>query len=295
MRSTSGSTDPRGANACAADRMPSSGSTTASLRELACILDSGRVLRTPTALRGLRPELLRHAYLELRAIPPLRISVDDSELGRKIRAELGIWMIRWAMELPASFDQFMASHERANNLRKSVRRVQRAGISFRVLDGRRERAAVLATLLTAWGGGQLPDGLGPDIGTHMVALDSHGRPLAVAIMLESGRTAQLPFLVVDRSWHSRSAVRYAMNAFAIHVAIESALDVMLLTDTPLYASSGIGVLATNCGYRARRILLDWDVRNRHHLAAKALHAIAPPAGISKHTWRKNVDARYHID
>jgi hypothetical protein len=252
---------------------------TASLGELASVLDRVRVERTPKALRGLRPELFWRSYRELLAIPPLHIQLDDCRQGRLIRAELGIGMIRFAMELPASFDDWVASHNRANNLRKSMRRASRAGISFAIVEDERGRAAVLTTLLRGWGG-QLPDGIGQDVGTHMVALDPEGKPLAAAISLKSGPTAQLAFLAVDHGAPSRSMVRYALNAFVVQVAIESGAEAILLTGAAFSALPGTRVLATNCGYRARRILLDWDMRNPNEWAARALKVLAPPDGIS---------------
>ena len=261
---------------------------TASLGELAGVVEGIRLQRTPKALRGLRPELLRRSYRELRALPELRVHVDDCRQGSSvgcrqrllIRAELGIGMIRFAMELPASFEDFLASHNRANNLRKSMRRAVRAGISFAVVEGERERTEAFNAVATGWAG-QLPDGIGPDIGTLLVALDLEGRPLATAVLLRSGSTAQLALLVVDRGCGSRSMVRYALNAFAIRVAIESGARVLLLTGAVFSTPPGIRVLAINCGYRARRILLDWDIRNPHDWAALALNALVPPARASK--------------
>ena len=152
-------------------------------------------------------------------------------------------MIRFAMKLPATFDDFVASHNRANNLRKSMRRADRAGISFAIVEDVRERAEVLTKVLNAWGRpDDLPEGLSPDIGTHMVALDSDGHPLAMAILLHSGPTAQLALLAVDKGHQSRSVIRYALTAFAIRVAIERGADVLLLTGaafsaSPVFASS----------------------------------------------------------
>jgi len=264
---------------------------TAALGELARVVDTVRVQRAPKALLGLRPELIRLSYRELRALPVLHIHLDDGEQGRLIRAELGIGMIRFAMKLPATFDDFVASHNRANNLRKSMRRADRAGISFAIVEDVRERAEVLTKVLNAWGRpDDLPEGLSPDIGTHMVALDSDGHPLAMAILLHSGPTAQLALLAVDKGHQSRSVIRYALTAFAIRVAIERGADVLLLTGAAFSASPGICILAKNSGFHVVRILLDWDMRNTNERAARVLRALAPPAETS--AWgRQNTNGR----
>lgn len=251
---------------------------TASLRELARVVNSVRVERRPKALRGLRATLLFRCYRELRTLPPLRIELDDSDSGRLIRAELGITMIRFAAEVPNTFEEFVASHNRANNLRKSMRRAEHAGISFAVVDGRQERATLLSTVLAAWGTpDDFPGGLTPDVGTYMVARDPDGRPLAMAISLSSVSTTQLAFLVVDRSYASRSVVRYALTAFAIRVAIEGGAKAVLLTGAAFSATLGIAVLANNSGFHPRRILMRWDMAHPNEWAARLLYLLAPPA------------------
>lgn len=90
----------------------------------------------------------------------------------------------------------------------------------------------------------------------MAALDPRGRPLAVAISLTSGSVAQLRVLVVDQEYCSRSVVRYALNAFAVRVAIESGAQTMLLHTHAPSERYGLRLLANNIGYRDRRIILE---------------------------------------
>ena len=83
----------------------------------------------------LRPRVVLQGFRELSHIAPLTCQLDHSLEGRIIRASLGNWLqLRYAQELPDSFDTFLAHHGRANTLRKSMRKAAKAGISCSIIS-----------------------------------------------------------------------------------------------------------------------------------------------------------------
>ena len=231
---------------------------TAALEGLLDVNYRVRTHGTVTPLREVRPRLVWAALRELRRLPELVCHLDYSAQGRWIRGSLGT-RIRLAMELPAGYEAFLARHERANNLKKSMRRAAKAGIVCEVIHDESERSKVLVDVLTRAGD---PDplrnlssvmGLKPALGTHLVARGPNGRPLSVGIVLISSTTAQLALLRADPSAGSTTVVRYALNAFAVQVAIESGAETMLLTTGYLSAPPGLRVFARNTGYHPRRL------------------------------------------
>lgn len=243
-----------------------------STRALDALLDSLHQMRDHRSVddfRSFRVGLIWRSLAELRAIPPLQIGLDDSMMGHRIRDLLGRprGALVWAMQLPDNFDHFVASHERANNLRKSMRKAAREGISCGTVESESRRDAVLSTVHSDW---SLPrhweggDQVNPDyhrvssdwrLGTVLVAQDRQDLPLAAGIMLQSGSTALLGHLAVGRSHAHRSVIRYAINAFAVKVAIENGASTLMLNGGYLGTRPGVRTLAINTGYRPRRLVI----------------------------------------
>lgn len=204
----------------------------------------------------------------LSQLPTLHCELDDSEDGRYVRAGIGRkTRVRMAMKLPATYEQFVNGHDRANNLRKSLRRGAKAGLSFSKCDLPAEREEIWLQILSRRGSRKPEDDVATmtDHGSTLVGRDFEDNLLGAAHLVTSASTcvlARLWTVSTDRSKELTTLTRYGLNAFAVRSAIEAGASALLLTGGYLAAPRGLRTYARNSGYSPFRITVSYAQPNR---------------------------------
>ena len=227
-------------------------------------------------LRAAKPWAVRTwaGYLgALRALPVCTITLSESPSGRHIRRLLdqraGPFRARWAMdviELPSTFEEYLASRRRTNGVRESLRRGRKLGISTRRVDDPDEQRANLVDLLARrdWEADPVAQlerqhDLRPGEGIHVACRDADGILLALAIAVLDGTTAQLAFCTSTPDRELSSFSRYQVCAEIVAQAIKGQATV-LLGDGHLLLKPGLRQFAKAVGFLPERVVIAGSAR-----------------------------------
>ena len=234
------------------------GSTTAgALDRCADVVFEARTTRSVRPILA-APSVLWHGLAAMPAISDIHCELDDSRAGRYIRKAFGRLGIGLAMELPASYEDFLTSHDRANNLRKSIRRAAKAGVVCSVAQGTARGDPKLVRLVRKAEAAGMPAGIDR---TELIARNAAGTIAGLAVILTSRSTA----LIVNLTLCNRgdapgmvtpaesTIVRYALNAFAVRTAIDAGARCLLIQGGLMATAPGMRVYAQRAGYSPRRL------------------------------------------
>jgi len=222
----------------------------------------GRILALhPWALRTWRSHLVA-----LRALPTLTIELDGSPdadhmarvLGRRV-GPLRCSRAMSAMDLPSSFDEYLATRRRTGAVRESIRRGRNLDLESSSVMAPAERADNLLAVLgsRAWDGDILEklareSNVRPEQHEHLVCRADDGTPLAVAVMAIVGTTAMLTFSMATLDRSMSSIARYRVSAQAVERAIDLGATV-LLGDPYLVMPAGLRQFSHALGFSPHRV------------------------------------------
>ena len=221
------------------------------------------VLFQTRANRSVRPILespsaLWHGLRAVPAVAEIHCAVDHSDVARYIGNAFGRSRVGFAMDLPATYDEFLASHDRANNLRKSIRRAAKAGIVCSLAQGTARDDPKLLRLVRKSESTGAPSGFAR---SELMAHNAAGTIVGLGIMLTYQSTALIVRLTLCNrgddpgsiTASESTMVRYALNAFAVRTAIESGARILLLQGGLFNTPPGLRVYAQRAGYSPRRL------------------------------------------
>ena len=165
------------------------------------------------------------------------------------------------IELPSTFEEYLASRRRTNGVRESLRRGRKLGISTQRVDDPDEQRANLIDLLGRrnWEADPVAQlerqhDLRPGESVPVACRDAEGTLLALAIAVVDGSTAQLAFSMSTPERELSSFARYQVCAEIVAQAIRGEATV-LLGDGHLLLTPGLKLFAKAVGFVPKRVII----------------------------------------